>query len=400
MFPHSPVYSKFLAQVTDHPILGDMVRRMDFSQYTSVGLGRTGRMNMELQNLTAATLARGLRATTSLREFLAQEALGPDIDARVLEELFFNLPKLEAIDFCGASASHFKEAFAEVMHPWNPNLPATFSVQRLSLHECTTLSPKVFTALLPRLPHLTHLDLSHTQVTDSALMAIPETARLTHLSLSKCARLTGANVVSFLLDHPAVRSIQVLNLHYDPSRYRLLSAIDIEDLLSGLPPTLVSLNLTGASVASEHMPLLLPMVSRLEELSLGHNELEIDDINSMFLPQWKSSLKYLDLTGIAAITPNNLHYSTGAILPQENGLQVIELSEKNVTGCAKLQATKTCGWSEQSYGRRSWLVKRNAITAESGERAWKMGSAKWGNRKIACNWGEVGGIYAYYGLGK
>ncbi|KAF3902662.1 hypothetical protein ABW20_dc0109646 [Dactylellina cionopaga] len=399
MFPHSPVYSKFLDQISNHPVLGAMVRRMDFSQYTSVGLGRTGRMNMEMQNLTAKTLTNGLRTAYNLREFLAQEALGPDIDASVLEELFFNLPMLEAVDFCGASASRFKEAFTEVMHPWNPSLPVAFPVQRLSLHECTTLATSVFTALLPRLPNLTHLDLSHTQVTDSALMAIPATAKISHLSLSKCARLKGENVVTFLLEHPAVRDLKVLNLHYDASRYRLLSSIDVEDLLPNLPKSLVSLNLTGASISSEHLPLILPLVSRLEELSLGHTELAIEDINSFFAPQWKSKLRYLDLTGIAAITPNALHYSsTNAILPQATSLQVLELSEKNVSGCAKLQATKKCGWHEQSYGRRSWLVKNNP--EDDGERPWKMGSKKWGNRKIACNFGEVGGIYAYYGLAK
>ncbi|KAF3923786.1 hypothetical protein AA313_de0205757 [Arthrobotrys entomopaga] len=398
MFPHSPVYSKFLEQITAHPILGTMVRRMDFSQYTSVGLGRTGRMNMEMQNLTSKTLTRGLQATFNLREFLAQEALGPDIGASVLEELFFNLPMLEAVDFCGASASRFKEAFAEVIHPWNPRLPQAIYLQRLSLHECTTLATTVFTALLPRLPNLTHLDISHTQVTDSALMAIPESANITHLSLSKCARLNGENVVTFLLQHPAVRRLKVLNLYYDPSRYRLLSAVDVEDLLPALPKSLVSLNLTGASISSEHLHLILPLVSRLEELSLGHTELTMEDINAVFAPQWKSSLRYLDLTGISAVTPNALHFSANAILPQATSLQVLELSEKNVTGCAKLQATKRCGWSEQSYGRRSWLVKKNVD--DDGERSWKMGSKKWGNRKIPCNFGEVGGIYAYYGLGK
>ncbi|KAF3905373.1 hypothetical protein ABW21_db0202414 [Orbilia brochopaga] len=398
-FPHSPVYSKFLAQITAHPALGNMVRRMDFSQYTSIGLGRTGRMNMEMQNLTAKTLTLGLQHTRNLREYLAQEALGPDIDAKVLEELFFNLPLLEAVDFCGASASRFKEAFTEVIHPWNPRLPKTFSIQRLSLHECTTLPTTVFNALLPRLPNLTHLDLSHTQVTDIALMSIPDTAKITHLSLSKCARLRGENVVTFLLDHPAVRNLQVLNLHYDSSRYRLLSALDVEDLLPNLPKSLVSLNLTGASIASEHIGLILPLVSRLEELSLGHTELAIEDINALFAPQWKSSLRYLDLTGVAAVTPNTLHYSTNPILAVSGDLQVLELSEKNVTGCAKLQATKRLGWNERSYSRRSWLVRDHdkGDGQIEAHRPWKMGSTKWGNRKIACNWGEVGGIYGYYG---
>ncbi|EWC45283.1 hypothetical protein DRE_06010 [Drechslerella stenobrocha 248] len=402
LFPTSPVYTKFLDQITNHPVLGSMVRRMDFSQYTSVGLGRTGRMNMEMQHLTARTLTLGLRSACNLREFLAQEALGPDINAQVIEQLFFNVPLLEAVDFCGASASKFKEAFTEVLHPWNPRLPQTFSLQRLSLHECTTLPTTVFAALLPRLPNLSHLDLSHTQVTDSALSAIPASANITHLSLSKCARLVGPDVVNFLLHHPAVRNLKVLNLHYDASRYRLLSATDVQDLLPNLPSSLVSLNVTGASITSDHLPLILPLVSRLEELSLGHTELTIEDINAIFAPRCNSTLQYLDLTGIAAVTPNSLHFTTNAILTHATGLRVLELSEKTVAGCAKLHATKTNGWVERSYGRRSWLVRDSTSDDAqiNDERDWKMGSSKWGCRKIACNQGEVGGIYAYYGHGK
>lgn len=407
-FPHSPVYAKWLHQITTYPILGTLVRRMDFSQYSLVGIGRTGRMNQELQNLTASTLVKALKSSPNLREFLAQEALGPDVDSAVIEELFFNMPLLEALDFCGSSAGNLKAAFNEVMYEYNPKLPISFPVQRLSLHECTTLASSVFTALLPRLPNLTHLDLAHTQVTDSALMSIPHSAKITHLSLSKCARLKGENVVTFLLDHPAVQNLQVLNLGYDSSRYRLLSSTDLEDLLPQLPKSLVSLNLTGAATSSEHMPLIMPLVSRLEELSLGHSSLTMDDINALFVPQWKSSLKYLDISGITSVTPNALLYSSNALLQHLSApLEVLEMSEKIVTGCLKRDTLQRFGWAEQSYGRRSCVLRtpsegeiKDCKTTDNGSRSWKMGSKKWGNRKIPCNWGEVGGTYAYYGLGK
>ena len=117
-----------------------------------------------------------------------------------IEEIFFELPRLEAMDFCGSSASNFKEAFMKVMHPWNPKLPASFPIQRLSLHECPTLPTDVFAALLPRLPHLTHLDLTHTQVTATALMSIAERAKISHLSLAKCPRfITAADVQKLMM---------------------------------------------------------------------------------------------------------------------------------------------------------------------------------------------------------
>jgi len=54
-FPRSPIYSKFLAQIGQYPALGELVRRLDFSELTSIGFGRTAKKICEQQHLTATT---------------------------------------------------------------------------------------------------------------------------------------------------------------------------------------------------------------------------------------------------------------------------------------------------------------------------------------------------------
>src|SRR5690554_8119115 len=56
MFPHSTIYSKFLSHISKYPGLGKLVRGLDFSQFTSIGLGRTKKMQSEIQKLTSTTL--------------------------------------------------------------------------------------------------------------------------------------------------------------------------------------------------------------------------------------------------------------------------------------------------------------------------------------------------------
>src|SRR5690606_4240155 len=130
----------------------------------------------------------------------------------------------------------------------NDRLPEVLRLKRVGLHECTTLPASFFATLIPRLSFVTHLDLTHTNVTDAMLQTIPHTARITHLSLSNCIRLKGENVVDLLLTHPAFRNLVYLNLLYDTSKYRLLNIDDVNLLLDSLPNSLKSLNISGAKI--------------------------------------------------------------------------------------------------------------------------------------------------------
>lgn len=425
-FPHSTIFSKFLAQISKHPHLGELVRRLDFSHFTSVGLGRTRRMNSEIQKLTATTLRKCLDINPNLREFFASESLDDDMDQRVLEKLFCDLPRLQAVDFCAASSAIFVSGFMAAVSLNNPLLPQALPIRRLGLHGCTTLPPSVFATLLPRLPHLTHLDLNHTQITDGALYSIPKTARLTHLSLSKCNRLKGPAVVDFLINHPSTLGLVYLNLLYDIGRYRLLSTTNVDELLPELPKTLRCLNLSGARISHTHVPELRRLAKQLEELSIGNADLSIEDLDLVVERgdgldgpghdrTSRSTLRYLDLTGIASVTPSALvdTMCCSLLLPASYPLRVIEVGENIIEGLKERpKASKKFGWVVKSQHRRAWYVRNKQgsvvlggqvakdMAEDDGSRPWKMGGKWWGGRKIGMGFAEISGIYGYYGFGK
>lgn len=414
--PHSVIFSKFLRHLNNYPALGTIVRRLDFSHFTSVGLGRTKQMNVEIQNLTSKTLLQCLDLLPNLMEFLLQEHVEDDVNTAVIEKIFTGLPNLRAVDFCGCSSQSFSSSFLEAL-TGSPALPLTFpQLKRVSLHECTGLSPEVFEILLPRLINLTHLDVAHTQITEAALFSIPETARITHLNLSRCSRLSGSQVVKFLTTHPAVsESLVYLNLMTDASRYRLLEVEDVSALLPMLPSTLRSLNLGGAKVVSEHVSALIPLTKHLEELGLSTADLSISDLNSFFVPPeqpngdgtadqtWTPpSLHYLDLTRVPCLSLPTLFNPKACVLvsPQSVPLEVLELSDKLINPLReRSKSGKSIGWTVRELGRRGWYVREpgeRLSPADDGSRSWKMGARWWGMRKIPVAVGDVGGIYGHY----
>lgn len=414
--PFSITFSKMLNHISEHPGLGTLVRRLDFSHYTSVGFGRTRRDSWEIQNVTPKTLLRCLDLLTNLKEFQVHEHIDDELDEDVLKKLF-SMPSIHAMDFCACSSRRFVGGFTNTITA-NEMLPASLSnLKRLGLHACTTLQAPVFEALLPRLTNLTHLDVGMTLITDEALLSIPRTARITHLGLGKCTRLTGSKVVEFITTHEAVKnSLVFLNLMSDLSRYRLLSDDDVERLLARLPPTIRSLNINGAVVSSKHMRLLLPLSKHLEELGLSNADLSVSDLNSLFVPSppaadddsdiseeelnWEPcALRYLDLTAVSSIKQAIL-FSSDCVLasPHSYPLEVIELSDPVVQQLKDRRGTAMrLGWTVKELGRRGWYVRLpTSDHADDGRRDWKMGARWWGMRKVPVAVQEVGGMYGHY----
>jgi hypothetical protein len=411
--PHSAIFSKFLRHLSEYPGLGMIVRRLDLSQFTSVGLGRTRQMNAEVQNLTSTTLLKCLEMTPVIQEVLLQEHLENDIDELVLKKIFFDLPRLRAVDFCGASSPSFKAAFTSTIMSLTDFPSRMLGIRRLGFHECFTVPSSTFEALLPRLPYLTHLDVAHTHVTDKALMSIPDTARLTHLNLGRCNQISGDGVVRFITTHPAASGLIYLNLSCDIARYRLLGESHVEKLLPVLPRTLRSLNLNGAKIGASHVSALLPLTKHLEELGIAFADISMRNINSLFCPTPVTSppredvpwtppaLHYLDLTGITSVSQASLFSSSCALLgPSTVPLEVLELSDTVVTALRGCKATnKRRGWVVKDLGRRGWYVREprpGDQGGRDGRRNWKMGARWWGMRKVPVAWGEVGGLYGHY----
>ncbi|KAK4224978.1 putative F-box protein [Podospora fimiseda] len=415
--PHSRIFQKFLSHVSAHPTLGTIVRRLDFCHFNPAQLFLTASERSKARNLTSETLLRCLELTPNLQEFLGQEYIDDDLDASVLKKLFLGLDRLQAVDFCGCTSTKFKEAFSSIV---SPDWPAELSIRRLSLHKCLTLPASIFEVLLPRLPHLTHLDVAGTRITDAALASIPPTARLTHLNLAKCTMLSARGVIDFLAHHPAAKGLVFLSLATDARSHQLFDAENIAELLPILPKTLKSLSLKGSRMDSYSIDLLRPLTKHLEELSVGRS-LSLKDINRLFVPDednddiqmqidWvPHSLKYLDLSDLWG-TELDLVYlfnSNCAILKGfSEPLEVVEIAEdvfKRVTKSAA--AVEKSGWHLTECGIRGWMVRQPSKDVviskkDDGSRGWKMGADSWGMRKIPVARSDVGGMYGSYMFGR
>lgn len=297
--PHSKIFRKFLTQISARPELGQFVRRLDFSHFNNGTLFTTERERSAAHNLTSATLLQCLELTPNLREFLGQQHIGENLGREVLEKLFFGLPKLKALDFCGCWHVDFRKAFDEFVA--TAQWPDQLTISRLSFHKASHLPPVVFETIFPRLTKLTHLDVAGCLVTAKALFSIPTTARLTHLNLAKCHRLKADDVITFLATHPAVKdTLQVLSLGADAANHQLLNEEDLSDLLPILPRTLKSLNLKGSKMRSIHMPLLFPWTRQLEELALGRC-VTVADVDGLLKPDEKlgpHTLRYIDVSDL------------------------------------------------------------------------------------------------------
>ena len=408
--PHSRVFRKFLAHIREYPALGTIVRRLDFSHFNPTGIGLTARQRAETLNLIPATLLECLSLTPNLREFLSQEHIDDDMDAKVIQKLLCELPNIQALDFCACSSPSFRDSFTTVINTCE--IPGVLPITRLSFHECTNLPSSVFETLIPRLTHLTHLDVAHTRITDDILFSIPKTAKLTHLNISKCSYLSGDRVVEFLSTHPAVQSLVYLNLGSDIKSHEMFKRSEVTALLPILPKTLRSLSLKGSEMHESHIPLFLPLTKHLEELGLGHG-LVLSDIRRLFVPDQDASIEeqiswvphtlhYIDVSDLSKsqLDLGTLFGSSCPILRNDTlPLEVLEIGLE----CFKVMNTsslvKRAGWCLKEAGRRYWLVRDDKTgdgEKDCGGRQWKWGANYWGMRKVPVARAEVGGMYGHY----
>ncbi|KAK6463470.1 hypothetical protein DFJ63DRAFT_318563 [Scheffersomyces coipomensis] len=337
--PHS--FDKFLTNLNKNNQIGNFVEFMDFQQFTSIGLGRTGRMNQEIQMVTSKTISKALSLTPNLLEFLASENIQDDLDVNVLDYLFNGLNRIKALDFCGASSESFARAFDELIIPdiqtqqqqqdedrmmiddmstlrsysyqvQNQNLS---NLIKLSFHDCSNLSNDVFVKILPHLINLKRLDLNHTSITSTTLLQhLPTSCKLTHLSLSRCSKLTTKDLIAFLTTHPSVtqNSLQWLNLQVDSNVVTPLSDVYLLFTLKHLQASnLKYLNLGGLPVNKLILLVIKQNFPQLESLSLSHTNISLVDLydylnvsSTKLNPN--PNLKYLDLTGIKEITKWNI----------------------------------------------------------------------------------------------
>lgn len=338
--PHS--FDKFLRNVVNQPDIGQYVEFMDFQTFTSIGLGRTGRMNQEIQMVTARTIQMALSLCPNLIEFQASENIQDDMDVEVLSTLFNSLPKIQALDFCGASLKLFALAFQELTIA-GPDLDESdmdggliHSVSllkhlfKVSFHDCSNLPVSVFEKVLPHLINLRRLDVTHTTMTSTALLTyLPLTCRLTHLSLARCSKLTTRDLIQFLSKHPAIinGSLQWLNLQIDSN---VVSPLNDQYLLFTInhlnAPDLRYLNLGGMPVNKQVLDVIKSKFPKLESLAVPHSNLTVNDL--LHLLQNNQAIKFLDLTDCKGLDRRNLPSFLKKCY--DSGLEALEFDYKTL----------------------------------------------------------------------
>lgn len=323
---------------------GQHVRVFDFSAFTSVGLGRTKRMNSEIQMVTASTIRRALDLCSQLVEFLAAESIDTDLDAAVLDQLL-TMPVLQTLDFCGATAPQFIEQLHGSLVMQQDF--SFYTLTKLSLHCCNTIPAETLTAFLSKCPNLTRLDVTHTQLTDEALHAVPPTVQLTHLSLSRCVRVSNHGMVRFLVLHPACKKLKWLNLMFEATKPNPLGHRDIDTILRFLPKGMTYLNIYGQKVTDDLLQLI--DTSKLRSLWLGYTQVTMKGLEH-FLPSCRS-LKFVNLSGIPSI-------STWTLKSQEfqnlsSTVDMFEFSPETLDKLAKMRGF----FVFQGRGRRCWLFR-------------------------------------------
>lgn len=156
----SKTFHKLVKSLDEDPTLGRLIQSLDFSHYSHMGYGRSRGQTNVTPYLTKENMKAVVSSTTALKAFLVHEHLDDELDMGVLSSLL-SISSLRSVDFTCCTSETFVSAFSSL---WLESKGSTYGqLQRLCLHECTTLKPSVFESMLPRFSRLTHLDLAHTR---------------------------------------------------------------------------------------------------------------------------------------------------------------------------------------------------------------------------------------------
>ena len=408
LFRHIPIasphaFETFRLELNDHPIKGRMVRTLDFSGFSVVGLNRSASDNDTIQMVTSDTILDVLNSTPNLQEFIVSENIQQNLDYRVLAKLFGgDLPHLQAIDFCGAFSSDFVNAMMKVMETYLQGTDRILHIERLSFHGCSTLPPLAFTVLLPRLPRLTRLDLSHTRVTDSALLSISQNVKLAHLHLTQTGLLTADGLMEFMLYHPAPRSLVSFALRMPAELPHPIDGDDISLFLENLPRNLQKLDIGGMSISDEHVQYLPTSLSYLAIyrtlMTAKGVDKVLDHCPSLFYIELEVKLTRNGRLNAMWKEYNRLFFG------RDHGVKIIECSGRSIRSIPE-QMNVLPGWHFlHGTSRRAWFVREE----EYDRLAVKFGPVKtvsvgWRSAKINCATTvreDIRGVHWHYSFGR
>jgi len=207
-------------------------------------------------------------------------------DEEMLKLIFYGMRNLDVLEIetCYPSARD-EWRMPDLIHGFFKGSPrsagATITSLTCNLREVPCA--RMFEAMLPNMPNLRILDVAQTDITCKALRRIPKTARLTHLDVTYCRNLTGAEFTHFFVNHPAVKDSLITLLASNVScSGQLLREYEVAMILAHAPPTLRTLNLGYSEMNQTHLPYLRKLSGQLEELGVGRN-LYLRDVEDIVL---------------------------------------------------------------------------------------------------------------------
>lgn len=268
------VTQKLAVQLTRYPNLGPLIRELDLSapEY------RWQKGEAQKREDTASKLISFLPSLSNL-EILR----GPGFCIEALDSLVLGgviegcWTRLGALDW----GAYVTDSMLETLEATPTH---TNSLRRLKLRGGDGRLTPVVRKLLRVVPFIQHLDLSGTEIDTEVLLALPPSARLRSLNLKPCqASKTGLTKV--MLERPEVLGDLeclrfdglALERNYDKDPDELTA------LLSRLPPTLLSLDLSYNVVENSHISELRKLCGHLRELRIGAG-LHIWELETLLLP--------------------------------------------------------------------------------------------------------------------
>ncbi|ORY73461.1 hypothetical protein BCR37DRAFT_384777 [Protomyces lactucae-debilis] len=366
--PHA--FHRFLEELRRFPARGLHVKELDFSAFTSVGLGRSRNCNKHFTMLTSATLRECLLLCPNIERVFLSEAVENDMDATVMHTLFNALPKLTTLDFCGADAPSFVAAMVA------SGAGGPLNVRHLSLHNCSTLPSTFFDDFLPRLTQVEQLDLYNTKVSGTALRSLPVTASLHGLVLSQCVHVAAADLTAFIMEHAASTQLERFDLHFSWNKTHPFEThpTELDLFCAHLPRQLTSLNVSGVELTTDHLTLLPQGL-----MELGAHDIELTGEVAARLPK----LEYLLLSTNVISSEVTFANILTTLFPR---LALLECP-----GFARLHIASSLQWEKiEGRGRRDWLRRRGVqVTIEGARQQWHA-------RKLNLAGYAPRGLYEYY----
>ncbi|KAH3903004.1 Lug1p SCDLUD_000608 [Saccharomycodes ludwigii] len=361
----------------------DMIEIVDFSELTSIGLGRSQYMNKEIKNLTSKTLWKFLENCPNIKGFLANEHIQMDLDHKIISYL---LNKMEALDFCGCTGDTFSDNFVKSVQ--HSGIDGNYSkLTKLGLNNCTDLPKKdIYQVLLKSMKGLRKLDLSRTCIDDRILKIFPIMHNLTHFSIGMCSNLTPYGILDFITYHPTMTAskfgnnidnkLQWLNLQVG-NQYSTWTSIHVTILLkkliiNGHNKTLKYLNLNGLPVTEKHLNILSENFPNLVSLHISDCEAPtsllrefiskmkylkfINLNNSKFIKEWYffTNAKYELLNCSESLVSIELSFKTWSKLQSFSDNHSIMVPHTN--GDTSNMIQWTC-YLDSSFGRRFWIYR-------------------------------------------